>query len=256
MNKNYRFSVSNSTKIQFLTLFNHLVLLTGMFYTHSWSYLIIGIIIYVFVGLFSANIAMHRYLSHGSFSTTSGKDKFLKWISILACFGSPVSWCALHRHHHKHSDTENDIQNPKVIGALKSWASLYPRTKISPKLISDLLKDKDIKIIHKYYFKIIAALMLFWFVVDPLLLVWVFCFPAVLCFHGAATIGVIPHYKWTGYRVVESNDDSVNSPLASLLSLGEGWHNYHHHNSRDYRHGHEWWEIDPSAWIIEKVFLK
>jgi len=244
------------TKVQLLTLLNHIVLAIGIYYTNNWSLLWLGLLMYLFVGLFAANISMHRYLSHRSFETGPLRDKFLKYVSILACFGSPISWAALHRHHHKTSDTETDIQNPKAIGALRSWSSLYPETNISPRLVSDMLRDKDIKIIHNNYFKIIAGIYIILILIDPMLLVWGFVFPAVLSFHGAAAIGVIPHYSWAGYRVVESTDDSVNSPLACLLSLGEGWHNYHHYKSSDYRHGHKWWELDPSAWIIERIFIK
>ena len=246
--------MNHGTKVQILTILNHLVLGVGIFVTQDPTYVYIGIICYILIGLFSANISMHRYLSHKSFNTGYLRDKFLKYISILACFGSPISWCALHRHHHQHSDTDKDIQNPKLIGPLKSWASIYNETIISPKLVKDLIVDRDIKFIHKYYFYIIAGLYINLLIIDPLLLVWMFCFPAVMCFHGASTIGVIPHYRWAGYKVIDSNDDSVNSPIASLLSLGEGWHNYHHHNSKDHRHGHAWWELDPSAFIIERMF--
>ena len=246
--------MNHGTKVQILTIVNHIIFAIGVYFTSSFYYFYIGLLCYFFIGLVSANISMHRYLSHKSFQTGYLRDKFLKYISILACFGSPISWCALHRHHHKHSDTENDIQNPKLIGPLKSWASLYNKTIISPKLVKDLLLDKDIKIIHKYYFYFIGLIYIIFSFIDPLLLVWAIVFPAVMCFHGASTIGVIPHYKWAGYKVAQSNDDSVNSPIASLFSLGEGWHNYHHYNSKDYRHGHKWWELDPSAFIIEKVF--
>jgi stearoyl-CoA desaturase (delta-9 desaturase) len=242
------------TKVQLLTLTNHIMLFIGIYYTSNWNWLWLGAIMYIFVGLFSANISMHRYLSHKSFETGPIRDKFLKYVSILACFGSPIGWSALHRHHHAHSDTEKDIQNPKEIGAIRSWSSLYPNTNISPRLVGDLLRDRDIKIIHNYYFYFITSIYVGLAIINPMILVWGFVFPAVLSFHGAAAIGVIPHYKWAGYRVVNSKDDSVNSPLASLLSLGEGWHNYHHHAPADYRHGHKWWEADPSAWIIETIF--
>lgn len=243
------------TKVQLLTLINHIFLAIGIFYTTEWNWIWLGIIMYIFTGLIAANISMHRYLSHKSFKTGPKRDKFLKYVSILACFGSPISWSALHRHHHAHSDTEKDIQNPKEIGALKSWSSLYPNTSISPRLVGDLLRDNDIKFIHNYYFRIVLAIYITLGLINPMILIWGFVFPAVLSFHGASAIGVIPHYKWFGYKVAESKDDSVNSPLASLLSLGEGWHNYHHHKPTDHRHGHKWWELDPSAWIIEK-FLR
>ena len=72
----------------------------------------------------------------------------------------------------------------------------------------------------------------------------------------AGAFGVIPHSKHFGYKVVESKPHctAVNSPLTSLISWGEGWHNYHHTKSKDYRHGHKWWELDPPAFFIERIF--
>ncbi len=33
-----------------------------------------------------------------------------------------------------------------------------------------------------------------------------------------------------------------------ILAYGEGWHNNHHAFS--VRHGHRWWEIDVTYWVI------
>ena len=245
------------TKVQLLNLYNHVIGISGLIYifmTEQYNWLWFILIGYLFIGLFGANISMHRYLSHKSFQTGKLRDVFLKYVSILCCFGSPISWCALHRHHHAHSDTEHDIQNPKLIGKIKSWFALYPDVNIKPKLISDLLRDKHIKVIHKHYFKIIFTISILLILVNPLFYIFAWIIPAVLCFHGAAAIGVIPHLERMGYRVTNTKDDSVNSPLASLLSLGEGWHNYHHAYPHHYRQGTKWWELDPSAFIIEKLF--
>jgi len=91
------------------------------------------------------------------------------------------------------------------------------------------------------------------FLVHPLLPLFALSIPAVGCFHGVSAIGVIPHLPWSGYRTHNSADDSRNSPLASLLSLGEGWHNNHHAFPSRYFHGEKWWEVDPSRWIIEVI---
>lgn len=249
--------MSHGRKVQYLTLLNHFIVIAGItwifLYDQLW-YLLIGIFAYLVIGVLSANVSMHRYISHRSFTTSPKKDKFLKYISILCGFGSPISWAALHRRHHATSDKDNDIQNPKVIGVLRSWISLYPDVKINPKLVGDLIRDPTVKFIHSNYFVILFSIYFIVFLIDPILMIFLLSFPAVLCFHGAAAIGVIPHYKQFGYRVVETADDSVNSILASLLSLGEGWHNYHHHKPTDHRHGHLFWEFDPNAWVIEKFF--
>lgn len=249
--------MKQGTKLQILNIYNHSVAIIGVIFivnTQQYNWLWIGLLSYFLIGIFSANISMHRYLSHKSFKTGKIRDIFLKYISILCCFGSPISWCALHRHHHAHSDTDNDIQNPKVIGKLKSWFAIYPNVNIKPKLVGDLLQDSHIKFIHKNYFKIIIVTSLCLVIINPLFYIFAFVVPAVLCFHGAAAIGVIPHLKSMGYKIIQTKDDSVNSPLASILSLGEGWHNYHHAYPHKYQQGTKWWEIDPSAFFIKHLF--
>jgi stearoyl-CoA desaturase (delta-9 desaturase) len=80
--------------------------------------------------------------------------------------------------------------------------------------------------------------------------------PAVGCFHGASVIAVIPHLNtWGSYRNHNSGDSSKNSAIAWIFSLGEGWHNNHHNNPRNYRSGEKWWELDHSAFIIKHFLM-
>ena len=52
-------------------------------------------------------------------------------------------------------------------------------------------------------------------------------------------------YVW-GSRRFETDDDSRNNFWLALLTLGEGWHNNHHHYPSSARQGFLWWEIDLS----------
>jgi stearoyl-CoA desaturase (Delta-9 desaturase) len=36
----------------------------------------------------------------------------------------------------------------------------------------------------------------------------------------------------------------------ALLTLGEGYHNYHHEFQHDYRNGVKPWQFDPTKWLI------
>lgn len=45
-------------------------------------------------------------------------------------------------------------------------------------------------------------------------------------------------------------DSSRDSWLVSLLTFGEGYHNYHHTHQNDYRNGPRWYNFDPSKWLI------
>jgi stearoyl-CoA desaturase (delta-9 desaturase) len=43
--------------------------------------------------------------------------------------------------------------------------------------------------------------------------------------------------------------------VVSLLTFGEGYHNYHHTYQSDYRNGPRWYNFDPSKWLIFTLSL-
>lgn len=252
--------MTHAKQVQFTALVNHIIALAGIVYvalTGQAEWILLGLIMFPVTMIMCVNIALHRFISHRSFKTGPLRERFLKYISIFAAFGSPISWTAMHRFHHMHSGSDHDNQSPKNIGYIKAWLTMYDDVRIPPTLIRDVIRDKDSQRIHKHYFKILYGYAFILFLINPLLMIFFFCMPAALCYQAAGAFAVIPHSNRFGYKVLPSikDDDSVNSPLASLLSFGEGWHNYHHTRPGDHRHGHNWWEIDPPAWVIEK-FLK
>ena len=170
--------------------------------------------------------------------------------------GSPVAWGSIHIYHHMVSDTEKDPHSPKNAGLLGSWFTVWPAIRIPLSVYRHFAKDKNIQFLDSHYFTFVIGYVLLLFAVNPLLVPFVFAIPAVGCFHGAAAIAVIPHCKnLGGYRNHETTDSSHNNFWAWVLSLGEGWHNNHHFDSKNYRHGEKWWELDPSAFIIKHFLM-
>lgn len=53
-----------------------------------------------------------------------------------------------------------------------------------------------------------------------------------------------------GRQPHSQEDSSRDSWLVSLLTFGEGYHNYHHTHQNDYRNGPRWYNFDPSKWLI------
>jgi stearoyl-CoA desaturase (delta-9 desaturase) len=47
-----------------------------------------------------------------------------------------------------------------------------------------------------------------------------------------------------------TSDSSRDSWLVSLVTFGEGYHNYHHMYPTDFRNGPCWYHFDPSKWLI------
>jgi stearoyl-CoA desaturase (delta-9 desaturase) len=70
----------------------------------------------------------------------------------------------------------------------------------------------------------------------------------VVLFHGTFTINSLSHLY--GTRRYETPDTSRNNPLLALITLGEGWHNNHHHSPRSARSGFARWEFDPTWWML------
>ena len=242
--------------VQILALLNHVIAIAGCIYYPE--YIIYGLAAWAFVNIFGTNIAIHRFMAHRSFTTTPVKEKILKYLTIIPAFGSPLSWTAMHRYHHMYSGSKQDNESPENIGYVRAWLTLYDPIKVPKSMVNDILRDKDYMFITKYYWILLFSYIGILYAINPLLGVFAFSFPAACVYQAAGAFGVIPHMKQFGYIVVKPNKDctAVNSPLTSLISWGEGWHNYHHTISKDYRHGHKWLELDPPAWFIEHLFLK
>jgi stearoyl-CoA desaturase (Delta-9 desaturase) len=54
-----------------------------------------------------------------------------------------------------------------------------------------------------------------------------------------------------GKRRFNTSDDSRNSFILALVTLGEGWHNNHHRFQSSTRNGFYWWEIDPTYYGLK-----
>jgi stearoyl-CoA desaturase (delta-9 desaturase) len=50
-----------------------------------------------------------------------------------------------------------------------------------------------------------------------------------------------------------TGDDSRNNWWLALITLGEGWHNNHHHYMSSTRQGFRWWEIDPTYYALKAL---
>ena len=84
-------------------------------------------------------------------------------------------------------------------------------------------------------------------------LVWGFCISTTLLWHATYTINSLSHRF--GSQRYATGDDSRNNLWLALLTLGEGWHNNHHHFMASARQGFYWWEIDPTYYVLRGLAL-
>jgi stearoyl-CoA desaturase (delta-9 desaturase) len=80
------------------------------------------------------------------------------------------------------------------------------------------------------------------------LLIWGFFISTTALFHGTSCINSLAHLL--GGRRFSTTDDSRNSFLLAIITLGEGWHNNHHRYMSSTRQGFYWWEIDITYYLL------
>ena len=83
----------------------------------------------------------------------------------------------------------------------------------------------------------------------PQLLIWGFFISSVVLFHATVTINSFDHM--IGSRRYNTPDTSRNNAVLALITLGEGWHNNHHHYAVTAKQGFYWWEIDVTYYLLQ-----
>jgi stearoyl-CoA desaturase (delta-9 desaturase) len=74
------------------------------------------------------------------------------------------------------------------------------------------------------------------------MLIWGFFVSTVALAHSTFTINSLSHVF--GRQRFDTTDTSRNNWMLAFLTMGEGWHNNHHHFPTATRQGFYWWEID------------
>ncbi|MGQ0615121.1 MAG: acyl-CoA desaturase [Planctomycetaceae bacterium] len=199
-----------------------------------------------FVRMFAITGFYHRYFCHRAFKTNRVFQFLFALLGSAAVQRGPLWWAAHHRHHHRHSDTAADLHSPRTHGFLWShmgWFTSRQAFATNYGEVADLARYPELRFLDRFDTLVPVALAGALFAAGgwPMLL-WGFFVSTVVLFHATCCINSLAHR--VGRKRFETNDDSRNSFLLALLTLGEGWHNNHHHFSSSARQGFRWWEID------------
>ena len=238
----------------------HILLAVGLplyflHYTPSLS-LILTSIALVFISGIAITAGYHRLYSHLCYKTHPVIEFFFLFFGSLATQGSALRWCNDHRLHHAFVDTDKDPYSVKkgLLHAHILWM-FFRDEPIDPKVVSDLSRSKMLKFQHEHYLfcmlgsNILTSLVVGYFLGDYLgafLFAW---FVRLFVLHHTTwCINSLAHF-W-GTQFFSKEHSAVDNYLISLLTYGEGYHNYHHTFSQDYRNGIYWYHFDPAKWLI------
>lgn len=255
----------HSTKLlKFCHYISYPILILGFFLIYNgdlhWAPFLIATF---FINNIGASAGLHRYFSHHSFTSNKIGHWFIGFLSTITTQGSIIHWVAMHRIHHKHSDTELDPVDPNNIGFWKSFFGYVdPKEfqRINRKIVGDLFRDKTVVWYHNWYWAVIAGYIGLLAIIDPLLVISCYWMPLAMVRFTYGINNTVNHgyFNFIGYRNFNSNDHSKNSMLFHFITLfsGESLHNNHHYNSAKYNFKEKWYEIDPTALFIKYVFKK
>ncbi|MBX9929741.1 MAG: fatty acid desaturase [Gemmatimonadaceae bacterium] len=204
------------------------------------------------IRMFSATAGYHRYFAHRSFKT-SRVGQFL--LAILAQMGAArgvIWWASTHRHHHLYSDQPEDVHSPRQKGfwwAHVGWIFSNRADETKYELVPDLMKVPELVWLNKYPnvpAAVLATASFLW--MGPAGLIVGFFWSTVALYHGTFMINSMAHVL--GRRRYVTGDDSRNNWFLALVTMGEGWHNNHHHYQRSCRQGFRWYEVDMTFYIL------
>lgn len=209
---------------------------------------------------FSITIGYHRLFSHRTFEAHWLVRLFTLVFGAAAFENSVLLWSCEHRSHHKHVDHEDDPYciSKGLFHAHIGWLlfKLDPPPPFDN--VSDLKKD-PLVLWQDRHIHWIAALVSFGFptIIGFIWGGWISALGAFLL-AGVARIVVLQHCTfcinslchYLGERPYSSKCSARDSWLMAIVTLGEGYHNYHHEFQYDYRNGVKPWQFDPTKWVI------
>ena len=222
-------------------------------------------VVYYLVRMFSITAFYHRYFSHHAFSTNRFFQFLFAFWGCSAMQNGPLWWAAIHRHHHIYADTPKDLHSPRIQGFLWShigWILAAENKRIRVEYVKDWLAFPELICLENIAYAIplveAAIILVLGHLVSlhwpglhtsgPQLLVWGFFISTVACSHATFSINSIDHMF--GSQRYDMPNDSRNNIWTAVLTLGEGWHNNHHHYPITAKAGFYWWELDITYYLL------
>ncbi|WP_431065935.1 acyl-CoA desaturase [Methylotuvimicrobium sp.] len=232
----------------------------------GWSPIVIVVALFsYFIRMFAITAFYHRYFSHKAFRTTRVCQFLFGLLGSTATQRGPIWWASHHRRHHRYSDTDRDMHSPRK-GFWWSHMGWFMSTKhfvTREQWVRDLIKFPELRFLDRFdiVIPVLYAVALWglgkWLeIAFPELgttgwqmLIWGYFVSTIVLIHCTLFINSLSHV-WGNQRY-KTGDDSRNNGFLALITLGEGWHNNHHHYPVSARQGFYWWEIDISYYLLK-----
>ncbi len=214
-------------------------------------------VLYIATGL-GITVGYHRLIAHRSFNCAPWVKATLLITGGWALENSALKWARAHIRHHACCDQHDDPYNAQRGFWYSHCGWIFFKDQHGDgKYASRLRQDSLVLWQDRYYIPIVVSGLVLPFIVGFVYNGWVGglgCFllagvgRTFFVLNSTFCINSICHL-W-GKQPHTNDDSSRDSWVVSLLTFGEGYHNFHHAHQRDYRNGARWYNFDPSKWLI------
>jgi stearoyl-CoA desaturase (delta-9 desaturase) len=237
-----RYPVSWRSSAPFLLA--HLVPFAALATGVTWRAVLIGLALYV-LRVWFITAGYHRYFAHRSYEIGRLFQFVLALGGLTAAQKGPLWWAAAHRSHHRHADTDRDPHSPQKgfwwshVGWVLSGR--YGATDLAT--VADLARYPELRFLDRHdWIGPWALAVAVWLSAGWSGLVVGFFASTVLVWHATFAVNSVGHL--VGRRRYATADSSRNLLPLALATLGEGWHNNHHHHPTSARQGFRWSQPD------------
>lgn len=203
----------------------HLSLIPMILYATWWQWFV-ALIVYT-INALGLTVTLHRLVTHSTFNCNKWVERFLVILSTIGVSSSALCWTALHRKHHRYSDSPKDPHSPHYKGFSGLWLIMLHN--IEMRYVANLLRRRLYIWQHDNYFAIILAYAILLFLISPFAVVYAFLVPAALFWTASACL------NYFGHDV--NHAVSRNSNVLKIIMMGEGYHDNHHKNQGAKRFG-------------------
>jgi stearoyl-CoA desaturase (delta-9 desaturase) len=213
--------------------------------------LVLAVALY-WLRMFVVTAGYHRYFSHRSYRTSRAFQFLLGFAGTTCVQKGPLWWASIHRRHHRYSDRPEDVHSPVQRGFWWShvgWVVAHEHANTDMRGVKDFARYPELRWLGPFHWVAPVTLALgCWIVAGWPGLIVGFGWSTVALWHCTFTINSLAHVF--GRRRYLTSDTSRNNWLLALITMGEGWHNNHHHYMNSANQGFRWWEVDMSYYVL------
>lgn len=168
----------------------------------------------------------HRLLTHKAYSS----PLVVRWLGSLIAASAgqmgPSWWKAHHEAHHQFTDQAGDPHSSRNGFWWAHYRWLLSKNHFPLRLPIDIEQDGVMRAIDRCHFLPLIALGALSFGIGGWQYLSAFFISTTLLFHGVALVNSVCHVA--GHTDFATGDESKNNWIVAILTLGEGWHNFHH----------------------------